>query len=154
VSLNGGDYLERRRLKARPGDIIGMQVILTDFEETEERVVELAITLPDKIRGESLIEITGGSAGGAGEECFFFGENCETSEEVDSLSALITALEDAPHNNELMARLRGGRKSKVLAQDVEVMEQVVSGFKRVRIRTPRRGGGGGGGAVSEPKPAQ
>ncbi|MDQ4126295.1 MAG: hypothetical protein M3134_11970 [Actinomycetota bacterium] len=153
VSLNGGDYLERRRLKARPGDLIGMQVVLTDFEETEERVVELAITLPEKLRGESVIEITGGSAGGAGEECFFFGENCESQEEVDSLSALITKLEEAPHNNELLARLRGGRKQKVLAQDVEVMEQVVSGFKRVRIRVPRRGGGGGGGVVSEPRPA-
>lgn len=157
VSLNGGDYLERRRLKARPGDLIGMQVVLTNFEETEERIVEVAITLPEKTRGESVIEITGGSAGGPGEECFFFGENCESTEEVDTLSALITALEDAPHNNELLARLRGGRKSKVRAQDSEVLEQVVSGFKRVRIRTPaRRGGGdgGGGGAVSSPKPEQ
>ena len=154
VSLNGGDYLERRRLRARPGDLIGLQVILTDFEETTERTVELSIILPDKTRGESVIEITGGSAGGVGLECFFFGENCETEEEVDSLSALITALENAPHNNELLARLRGGRKSKVRAQDVEVLEQVVNGFKRVRIRTPRRHrGGGGGGAVSEPKPA-
>ncbi|HYO60763.1 MAG TPA: SpoIVB peptidase S55 domain-containing protein [Actinomycetota bacterium] len=152
VSLNGGDYLERRRLKARPGDQIGMQVVLLNFEETEERIVELAITLPDKTRGESLIEITGGSAGGAGEECFFFGENCESEEEVDSLAALITALEEAPHNNELLARLRGGRKSKVRAQDAEVLDQVVSGFKRVRIRTPRRGGGGGGGEIVS-KPA-
>ncbi|HEX2058259.1 MAG TPA: SpoIVB peptidase S55 domain-containing protein [Actinomycetota bacterium] len=149
VSLNGGDYLERRRLRARPGDVIGMQVILTDFEETDERTVELAITLPEKTRGESIIEITGGSAGGPGEECFFFGENCETDEEVDSLPALIEALEDNPHNNELLARLRGGRRGKVRAQDAEVLDQVVSGFKRVRIRTPRRGGG----IVSEPKPA-
>ncbi|HEX2293994.1 MAG TPA: SpoIVB peptidase S55 domain-containing protein [Actinomycetota bacterium] len=154
VSLNGGDYLERRRLRARPGDLIGMQVVLTDFEETEERIVELAITLPDKLRRESVIEITGGGAGGPGEECFFFGENCESDEEVDSLSALISALENAPHNNDLLARLlRGGRRSKVRAQDVEVLEQVVSGMKRVRIRTPR-GGGGGGKAVSEPKPEQ
>ena len=151
VSLNGGDYLERRRLKARPGDLIGMQVVLQNFEETEERIVELAITLPDKTRGESIIEITGGSAGGPGEECFFFGENCESEEEVDSLADLISALENAPHNNELLARLRGGRKSKVRAQDGEVLDQVVSGFKRVRIRTPRRGGGGGG-ETSEPKP--
>ena len=153
VSLNGGDYLERRRLRARPGDLIGMQVILTNFEETEERIVELAITLPEKTRGESTIEITGGSAGGAGEECFFFGENCASDEEVDSLAALITSLENAPHNNELLARLRGGRRGKVRAQDAEVLDQVVSGFKRVRIRTPRRGGGGGGGEISEPKPA-
>lgn len=152
VSLNGGDYLERRRLRAKPGDVVGMQVVLTNFEETEERIVELAITIPDKTRGESIIEITGGSAGGPGEECFFFGENCESEEEVDSLSALITALENAPHNNELLARMRGGRKSKVRAQDSEVMEQVVSGFKRVRIRTPRRGGGGGGGGKAV-KPA-
>lgn len=152
VSLNEGDYLERRRLKARPGDLIGMQIVLTNFEETEERIVELAITLPDKTRGESVIEITGGAAGGPGEECFFFGENCESDEEVDSLGDLITALENAPHNNELLARLRGGRNSKVRAQDTEVLDQVVSGLKRVRIRTPRRGGGGG--ATSEPKPAQ
>ncbi|HEX2195310.1 MAG TPA: SpoIVB peptidase S55 domain-containing protein [Actinomycetota bacterium] len=152
VSLNGGDYLERRRLRARPGDVIGMQVVLTNFEETDETTVELAITLPEKTRGESIIEITGGSAGGAGEECFFFGENCETDEEVDSLAALIEALEDNPHNNELLARLRGGRRGKVRAQDAEVLDQVVAGFKRVRIRTPRRGGGGGGGGV-EPKPA-
>lgn len=149
VSLNGGDYLERRRLRARPGDVIGMQVVLTDFEETEERIVELAITLPEKVRRESVIEITGGSAGGAGEECFFFGENCASDEEVDSLAALIETLENAPHNNELLARLRGGRRSKVLVQDVEVLDQVVSGFKRVRIRTPRRGGGGDD-AVSKP----
>lgn len=153
VSLNEGDYLERRRLKAQPGDIIGMQVVLVNFEETEERIVELAITLPDKTRGESVIEITGGSAGGPGEECFFFGENCESEEEVDSLADLISALENAPHNNELLARLRGGRKSKVRAQDAEVLDQVVSGFKRVRIRTPRRGGGGDG-VTSEPKPAR
>ena len=153
VSLNGGDYLERRRLRARPGDLIGLQVVLTDFEETDERIVELALVLPKKTRGESVIEITGGGAGGINEECFFFGENCESDEEVDSLSELITALEEAPHNNELLARLRGGRRSKVRAQDSEVLEQVVSGFKRVRIRTPRRGGGGGAGVVSEPKPA-
>ena len=145
VSLNDGDYLERRRLRARPGDTIGMQVILVNFEETEERIVELAITLPPKTRGEKIIEVTGGGAGGGNEECFFFGENCESDEEVDSLPALIEALENSPHNNELLARLRGGRRSKVTAQDGEVLEQVVSGLKRVRIRVPRRGGGGGGG---------
>ncbi|MDQ3951345.1 MAG: hypothetical protein M3279_00050 [Actinomycetota bacterium] len=150
VSLNGGDYLERRRLRAGPGDLIGMQVILTDFEETEERAVELAIKLPRKIRGESTIEITGGSAGGAGVECFFFGEDCETEEEVDSLAALIDALEDSPHNNELLARLRNGRRGKIRATDAEVLDQVVQGRKRIRILAPRRRGRGGG--SSEPKP--
>jgi hypothetical protein len=145
VSLNGGDYLERRRLRARPGDTIGMQVVLLNFEETEERTVELAITLPAKARGEKVIEITSGGAGGGNEECFFFGENCESEEEVDSLAALIEALENSPHNNELLARLRGGRRSKVTAQDGEVLDQVVAGFKRVRIRIIRDGGGGGGG---------
>ncbi|MDQ3983315.1 MAG: hypothetical protein M3271_11615 [Actinomycetota bacterium] len=144
VSLNEGDYLERRRLRARPGDVIGMQVVLTDFEETEERVVELAIKLPAKTRGESTIEITGGAQGGPGEECFFFGENCESEEEVDSLAALIDAIEDGPHNNELLARLRSGRRFKVTAQDSDVLDQVVSGFKRVRIRVIRNGDGGGG----------
>ncbi len=156
VSLNGGDFLERRRLRARPGDRIGMRVVLLDFEETEERLVDLEVRIPSKTRGEAVIEITGGAAGGPGEECFFFGENCESNEEVDSLAALVTALENAPHNNDLLARLRSGRKSKVTAQDAYVLEQVVTGFKRVRIRMIRegRGGGGGGSVTSEPKPGQ
>ena len=153
VSRNGGDYLERRRLRARPGDNIGMRVVLLNFEETEERVVDLELKIPRKTRGEALIEISGGAAGGPGEECFFFGENCESNEEVDSLAALVTSLENAPHNNELLARLRSGRKSKVTAQDADVLDQVVSGFKRVRIRLQRSGGGGGGG-ISGGKPGQ
>lgn len=150
VSLNGGDYLERRRLRARPGDTIGMQVVLLNFEETDEVRVVLEITLPPKTRGEKIIEITSGGAGGGNEECFFFGENCESEEEVDSLAALIDALENSPHNNELLARLRTGRRSKVTAQDGTVLDQVVSGFKRVRIRVVRDGGGGGGKVVSKP----
>ncbi|HEV2755853.1 MAG TPA: SpoIVB peptidase S55 domain-containing protein [Actinomycetota bacterium] len=153
VSLNGGDFLERRRLRARPGDRIGMRVVLLNYEEDEERLVDLEVRIPSKTRGEAVIEISGGSAGGPGEECFFFGENCESNEEVDSLEALITALENSPHNNELLARLRSGRKSKVTAQDSFVLEQVVSGFKRVRIRLARSGRGGGD-AVPEPKPGQ
>ncbi|MDQ4025470.1 MAG: hypothetical protein M3217_08270 [Actinomycetota bacterium] len=157
VSLNGGDFLERRRLRARPGDRIGMRVVLLNFEEDEERLVDLEVQIPSKTRGEAVIEITGGSAGGPGEECFFFGENCESNEEVDSLAALVTALENAPHNNELLARLRSGRRSKVTAQDAYVLEQVVTGFKRVRIRLIRDGrrrGGGSGSVTSEPKPGQ
>jgi hypothetical protein len=154
VSKNGGDYLERRRLRAAPGDRIGMRVVLLNYEEDEERLVDLAVRIPLKTRGEAVIEITGGAAGGPGEECFFFGENCESNEEVDSLAALVTALENAPHNNELLARLRSGRKSKVTAQDSYVLEQVVSGFKRVRIRLARGARSGGGSVVSEPKPGQ
>ncbi|MFN2586636.1 MAG: SpoIVB peptidase S55 domain-containing protein [Actinomycetota bacterium] len=156
VSLNGGDFLERRRLRARPGDRIGMRVVLLNFEDHEERVVDLQVRIPPKTRGEAVIEITGGAAGGPGEECFFFGENCESGEEVDSLAALVTSIENAPHNNDLLARLRSGRKSKVTAQDAYTLEQVVTGFKRVRIRLIRDGrrGGGGGDVVSEPKPAQ
>jgi hypothetical protein len=149
--VNGGEYSERRRLRAEPGDKIGMRVVLLNFEETDERKVELEIRLPSKGRGESVIEISGGAAGGASDECFFFGEDCGGNEEVDSLEALIASLENAPHNNELLARLRGGRKFKVTAEDSDVLDQVVSGFKRVRIRL-KRGGGGGGGAISGPKP--
>ncbi|MDQ3957709.1 MAG: hypothetical protein M3273_05235 [Actinomycetota bacterium] len=148
VSLNGGDYLERRRLRARPGDRIAMRVALLNFEETEEIQIDLGITLPSKIRNQAVIEITGGSAGGPGEECFFFGENCESNEEVDSLAALVEALENAPHNNDLLAQLRSGRKSKVTARDSEVLDQVVSGFKRVRIRIINGGGGRSGRVVT------
>ena len=149
VSLNEGDYLERRRLRARPGDTIGMRVVLLNFEEDEERVVDLSIKLPTKVRRDAVIEITGGSAGGPNEECFFFGENCESDEEVETLDALITALENAPHNNDLLARLTSGRKAKVTAKDAEILDQVVTGIKRVRIRIQgSRGGRSGGKAVT------
>ena len=133
VSLNGGDYVKRRRIRVSRGDLIGLRVVLLPFGEETTQRVDLKLRIPRRAKRSGQIEVLGGSGDEPNFECFFFGENCESEKAVDSFEELIDALENAPTNNQLIARLRLGARGKVRVQDVETLDKVVAGRKRIRL---------------------
>ena len=133
VSLNGGDFVRKRRIRVSRGDLIGLRVVLVPFDEETTQRVTLRLRVPRRTRGSGEIDVLGGSGDELNFECFFFGENCTSEEDVDSFQELIEVLENAPTNNQLIARLRMGARRNVRVQDVETLDQVVAGRKRIRL---------------------
>jgi hypothetical protein len=155
VSKDGTTYEDKRRVRAQPGQTIYLRAVLTPRESTEEQTVDLSLVLPERMRNEGLIEIAGGRYSSSAEICLYRPQACvdEAGNQIDSLDDLLVALQNRPKNNELLAMLRSGRRGRVKAQDSELLDQVVVGRKRVRVRLPgRRGRRGRGEVVSEPKP--
>lgn len=137
VSLNGGEFLERRRMRVRPGDTIDLRVTLLSNPESTERIVDLSVVVPRKGRfSDATVGVTGGSFGEFGLECFFFGEECASNQKVESFDDLLETLANAPHNNDLLASLRGPRGG-VKGQDVEALDRVVTGQKHIFVRIIR-----------------
>lgn len=146
VSKDGLNYNDTRRVRARPGQTIYLKVYLTPHDGSSDRLVDLEIAIPDRARTDGLIEIQ--SAGGYRRYyCFIFSRRCanQTGQKIESLDDLLAALENKGKNNELIAELRMGSQGRVKASDLEVLDHVVQGRKRVRVRII---GGGGGGAAA------
>lgn len=135
VSRNGGNFVARRRIRVRRGDRVRLRVVLLPFEG-RRKIVRLSLRIPRRFRGGT-IEVRGGSTGGPGFACFFFGGSCVQQKKVKSFDALVKALENAPHNNDLLARLRN-RRGRVKRRDVKVLDQVIRGRKRIRVLMKRR----------------
>jgi hypothetical protein len=132
VSLNGGDYISRRRISVRRGDVVGIRALLEDPEDASQKTsVDLRIRVPRGVRGSATIQVEGGGSGDLNYPCFFFGENCASDESVDSLGELISVLENGPTNDQVIAKLVKGR-NRVRAQDVKTVAKVVQGRKRIR----------------------
>ena len=148
VARNGRPYEETRRIRAARGDTIRLQVTLTPYDLSGDRVVEMTVRVPRRARTDGILEISGGS-GPRGEFCFYEPRACDdgSSGKIESLDQLIARLENAPHNNELRAVLRMGQGSRV-ATDMEVLDQVVTRTKRIRVRLI------GGSGCCAPKPTQ
>jgi hypothetical protein len=152
VSKNGGEFLDVRRVRVRPGATIGLRVALSPFDGGADRVIDLELMVPVETRRDQFIEIKGGSGGGN----FYYDEYCfgpdggcgGSSSNIESFDDLLASLQDKAQNNELVAELRGGR-GKVKASDLEVLDQVVSGFDSIFVRIKGVNSSGGGTTVSD-----
>lgn len=131
VSINGGRYRDVRRIRVHRGDELGVRAVLTPFDGSADRLVDLTLRVPRRVRTGGVIEV---GRRGSFEffECFL---GCDgDSGKVESFDDLLASLQDAPRNNELHAKLRMGNRSRVKSADFEVLDQVVSGLKRIRVR--------------------
>ena len=143
VSVNGGGYRESKRVEVTPGDRVGLRVVMLEGEDATERTEDLLFKLPRALPKRGVIEVSGGVRGG-NFECLFFPEACFGDEdEAQSFDELLASLESSPTNDQLNATLEFG--GFVSDQQVTMLDQVVSGKKRVRIVYPKGSGGGGGG---------
>lgn len=147
-SLDGKRFKDTKRVRVRGRETLTLRALLEPFDGSEPRTVDLTVTVPGRralrFSGGS-VEIFGGIGRGfEGEVCFYEPEFCESEGggSIDSLQELIDFLEGQPTNDQLTAELRAGKKFNVKSSDVEVLDQVVSGFKRLRLRLAGRGGGG------------
>lgn len=148
----GGEYVDSDRVRVDPGVTIDLRVILEPLQGTEDKIVDLSVVVPASSKSDAFVEVRGGGSGGGQDPyCFYEPEACGGDGEsaIDSFAELIESLESAPHNNDLVAELRGGR-GKVKSSDLEVLDEVISGYDSIFVRIRgSRGGSSGGGAVPE-----
>jgi len=139
ASKDGTRYEQVRRIRVKRGRAIHLRVELTPLEDTlDARTVDLQVRVPRRIRGsDALVEVTSGSESDD-IWCLLEGENCadETGNKIDSFDELLSHLENRPKNNELLARLHNQRY-KVVSSDSEILDEVVTGRKRLRVRIVR-----------------
>lgn len=148
VSKDGSNYVDVRRIRVRPGQLVYLRVELVPLDESgglTDRTVDLQVQVPDRARSEGLIEVVSGASSYEEIYCFLFGERCadEFGNKIETFDEMLEYLANRPKNNELIARLRMGGRGKVVSRDSEILDQVVKGWKRVRVRVV--GGSGGGG---------
>ena len=151
VSTTGKRFEDRRRVRANPGDTVFLRVVLTPSDGTEDRQVDLTVQVPTWAGDSGLVEIAGGQ-GGDSEVCLYDPEECvdSTGNKIESFEDLLAFLEASPTNDELVARLRIGRKFRVKSTDSELLDRVVSGRMRVRVLVGD-GGGRGEEVIGKPR---
>lgn len=159
VSKDGVNYKEARRIRIARGGTVHVRVLLEPYEGTETVTRDFVVEVPSNIRYEARIEIRGGQNSFWEEEFYCFTEYAEcagnTSDAIDSFEELVAALENSPKNNDLLMKLFGTRRAR--DKQIQTMDQVVAGRKRIRVFINGGGGGGssdGGGTVSEPEPVK
>lgn len=139
-SLDGTAYHDTRRVKVHGGETLLVRAVLTPYDDAEERVVDLTVTVPRRraLRYGGRVHVFGGHRGGFEEEmCFYDADECGDSgggESIDTFEELIASLEARATNDLLSAEARAGRRMKVKSSDAELLDQVVSGFKSLRLR--------------------
>jgi hypothetical protein len=151
--LKNGEYVDSDRVRVDPGATIDLRVILEPLQGTTDKVVDLTVVVPLSAKNDAFIEVRGGGSGGYEDPyCFYEPGACggEGESAIDSFAELIESLENAPHNNDLVAELRG-RRGKVKSRDLEVLDEVISGFDSVFVRLRGSGGGASGGGSVPPK---
>jgi hypothetical protein len=139
VSVNDGEYRDVNRIRVRRGDTISLQVVLSPYDETEDKIVEMTLYVPRRVRTGGRIQIGRGS-GGYYEE-YFYGSGGNGSSKIESFDELLAKLASKPTNNQLAAKLRMGYRSRVKSRDFELLDQVVDGFLSIRVRLLDGSGG-------------
>lgn len=134
VSVNGGPFIERRRVRVRKGDVVVARLLLHDAQEEDpalaDTVAEFTTVVP-RLRGAGFLEMRAGTRGAPPLECLFFPEECVADTGVGSFDELLTFLEGQPTNDEIRATLltdRGARD-----RGTVTLDRFVRGLKRIRL---------------------
>lgn len=132
VARNGGAYKDSKRLRVRAGDTVNLQVILEPYDGTTDKIVDLAVKLPQKLAGTKTLQIRGGDLFGGGVFCYFSSDcSDEYGNKIEDFDGLIEALEGESKNNQVRALIFGRRN--IVAHDEADTDLVVLGHKRVRL---------------------
>ncbi len=92
-------------LIVQPGSTVDIEVDLVGARDRTPVTVALSTVVPDDAYGSGSLIVSGGSPFGFfGPDCFFFPELCGSTDE-QSLPELVTQLEDAPRNDQVVATI-------------------------------------------------
>ena len=134
VSVDGGEFVERRRVRARPGDVLELQVTLSPFDGSADVIVPMSVTIPENARQDAIVRIAGGQ-GRRGSTCFYNIRACvrESGGQIETIQDLVDALEALPKSNELRATVEMGRRSKVRDEAMATLDQVIVRSRRIHV---------------------
>ena len=159
VSRDGQQYRDREQVRAQPGDTIYLRLELMPYAG-EPETLDMTVQIPAKMKTDASIDITGGGLTFGEEEiCIYDPTQCvgPTGKRIETFEDLLESLRDKPHNNDVVATLRGGLRGRVKARSVSSLDQVVKGQAFVYVRIAGSKGGGAvpeGGVVSEGPPIE
>jgi hypothetical protein len=152
TSTDGVTFEYHRRVVVSPGDTLYVRVTLrpTDgpSDGSADQTVDLSVTIPDHFR-DGLLQVGGGGSS----RRFFCVGSCgrRGSSGAKSFDELLQQLQDAPHNNDLLAQLITGRAGSTVTT-TQTLDRVVSGHRRIEVvrRSRHRAVAGGGAPASKP----
>ncbi|MBA2615598.1 MAG: hypothetical protein H0U90_07445 [Actinobacteria bacterium] len=131
----------RRAIGVEPGMLLRVRSFLKHFESGATRRLDLRVRVPRRGAPFGALQIGGGMFRG-GEECE--GEECGEAM-FGSFDALLAALQNAPRNDVLVARLRLGPSGQRIIEKRARLDGVVLGLRTFELRPP-----GGGGCCAGP----
>ena len=135
LQWNGARYVAREFLRGRPGQMLKLRVVLRPAHLAGLRNVDLQLKVPANARRSGWVEVLGGGST-SGIPCFIFDEECGDEPTEQTFDQLLSALQNAPRGDVLVARLRLGngavRASVTKQQDAVVVGRRAIGFLLLR----------------------
>jgi SpoIVB peptidase S55 len=146
-SKNGRTFTGGRRVFVAPGSNLFLRVQLSNVAEGPDRTVDLKIKVPADFRAGEL-QVAGGSVSG-NFVCFLELGPCSSGVgKQENFDDLVSALEEAPKNNDLTATLFSGRKQR---DTTTALDGVIRG-SRFLFLFAKKGGAGSHGQGKELAP--
>jgi hypothetical protein len=135
LQWNGARYVAREFLRGRPGQMLKLRIVLKPAHLAGLKNVDLQLKVPASARRSGWVEVNGGGST-SGIPCFIFDEECEDGPTEQTFDQLLSALQNAPRGDALVARLRLGngavRASVTKQQDAVVVGRRAIGFLLLR----------------------
>lgn len=135
LQWNGARYVAREFLRGRPGQMLKLRIVLKPAHLAGLKNVDLQLKVPANARRSGWVEVLGGGST-SGIPCFIFDEECEDEPTEQTFDQLLSALQNAPRGDALVARLRLGngavRASVTKQQDAVVVGRRAIGFLLLR----------------------
>jgi hypothetical protein len=134
---NGSRYLPRRVVRARPGGLIRLRVVLKPAHRTGAQAVDLSLRVPANARRDGFVEVFGGGSTSAEIPCFIVDEDCGDDSGPATFNALLRAFRNQPPGDALVARLRLGAREAVRATTTKQQDAVVVGSRLLAFELVR-----------------
>jgi hypothetical protein len=134
---NGSRYVQRNVVRARPGGLIRLRVVLKPAHRTGFQTVDLALRVPANARRDGLVEVFGGGSTSAEIPCFIVDEECGDESGPATFGALLRAFRNQPPGDALVARLRLGPREAVRATTTKQQDAVVVGSRLLAFELVR-----------------
>jgi hypothetical protein len=135
LQWNGARYVAREFLRGRPGQMLKLRIVLKPAHLAGLKNVDLQLKVPANARRSGWVEVLGGGST-SGIPCFIFDEECGDEPTEQTFDQLLSALQNAPRGDALVARLRLGngavRASVTKQQDAVVVGRRAIGFLLLR----------------------
>jgi hypothetical protein len=149
-SADGRHYEKTRTLRVRPGGRVFAKVKLRNSDSGEMKTAKLKMRVPRRPEQLLLATVGGGQSGGGGFLCSFLGI-CRHSANAKSFDALLSKIQDAPRNNDLVGSIGSPRHTS--SQVTKHQSRVVSGQEFVVLRTRGRHHHHHGDGIAVPTPS-